>query len=280
VSDVKLSVLLPVYNGKKFVGRAVESVLSQSYGEFEFLILDDGSDDGTPHILSHCARQDSRIRVLRHDARGIGYTLDRGIKETRGALVAEIGADDLALPQRFQKQVAFLDEHTDHVLVGSYLQIVNSVDQPLGLQKYPARDAELRRCIPCYNPVAAASVMYRRNDALAAGSYTTRFRTAEYYDFILRIARRGKIANLTEALAAYRFPDRSTRLRRIKDELRAELSVKRNAYSEYGYEETLLAWALNLLQGTLSLLPNSFVYWLLTKEFVLSEEDDGPAPNR
>jgi glycosyltransferase involved in cell wall biosynthesis len=280
MSDIKLSVLLPVYGGKKFVGRAIESVLSQSFTNFEFLILDDGTQAGTQEILWHCARQDWRIRLFRHDKRGPGYTLDRGIREARGAIVAEIGEDDVALPGRFQKQIDFLDSHADHVLVGSYLRIIDSVDRILGLQKYPTSDQQLRNLMPLYNPIGSPSVMYRRDEALAAGGYTARFRTGEYYDFILRLAWRGKVANLPEALAAYRFPERATRLRAIKEELRDALRVKRVAYSEYGYRRTLRARALNLAQAALSLLPNSVIYWLLTKEFVVDAADDGPSWNR
>jgi glycosyltransferase involved in cell wall biosynthesis len=279
VSDVKLTVLLPVYNGKKFVGRAIESVLAQSFRDFEFLILDDGSHDGTPQILSHCARQDERIRVLSHENKGVGYTLDRGIREARGALIAEIGSDDVALPGRFHKQVGFLDNHADHVLVGSYLRVIDSMDRVMGLQKCPTSDEQLRKCMPLYNPMCSPSVMYRRDEALAAGSYTTRFRTGCYYDFILRLALRGKIANLAEALAAYRFPERATKLRVIKNELRDDLRVKRIACSEYGYRQTLASLGLNLAQRVISVLPTGVVYWLLTKEFVLSEDEDAKTAN-
>lgn len=275
MNSIGLSVLLPVYNGKKYVGRAIESILAQSYGDFELLILDDGSDDGTPHILAQCARQDSRIRLFRHEPLGIGHTLDRGIREARGALVAEVGAGDLALPERFRKQVDFLDAHPDHVLVGSYLRIIDSVDAPMGLQKFPTADDHLRRRMTLRSPIGSSTAMYRRADALAAGSYTTRFSTGSYYDFILRLAWRGKIANLPEALAAYRFPDRPTRLRSIKNELRDALNVRRAAHCEYGYRPTLGARTLNLAQEALTYLPNSVIYWLLVREFVLSEDEDG-----
>lgn len=274
MSGVQLSVLLPVYNGKKFVGRAIESILSQSYGGFELLILDDGSRDATPQILAQCARQDRRIRVLRHENSGGGYTLNRGIAEARGTFVAEIGADDLALPERFQKQIDFLTTHPDYVIVGSYLRIIDSVDAPLGLQKFPTTDRQLRRIMPLYNPIASPAIMYRRDAALEAGSYTTRFGTEHHYDYILRLAWCGKVANLPEALAAYRFPDRPVRLRSIKNELRDALNVKRAAYSQYGYRQTFQARALNLAQAALTLLPNSVIYWLLVREFVLPADED------
>ncbi len=279
MSDVELTVLLPVYNGRKYVGRAIESVLAQSFGDFEFLILDDGSHDATRQILLQCARQDPRIRLLHHKKHGAGYTLDRGIREARGALIAQIGADDLALPGRLRKQLGFLRLNPDHVVVGSYLQIVDSFDQSIGLDKCPISDEQIRNSLTVYNPMSSASIMYRRDDALACGSYTARFATCEDYDFVLRLARRGKVANIPEPLAAYRFPDHSPKAPNVKGKLRDMLKVKRAAYSEYGYHESLSALVFNLAQRALSMLPNGIAYWLLTKDFVLSDGADGATAN-
>jgi glycosyltransferase involved in cell wall biosynthesis len=264
-------VLLPVYNGEKYVAATIESILTQSFEDFEFLILDDGSTDHTPEILAACARQDSRIRLLRHDNHGVGYTLNRGLIEARGELVAEIGADDLALPGRLMKQVAFLSSHADHVLVGGYLRIIDPNDTPVGVRRYPTSDPGLRNALPLYNPFASPSIMYRRNDALAAGGYSSRFRACEDYDFILRLARRGRVANVPEPLTGYRLHPGSTKSTKTLRQLRDTLDIKRVAYREYGYPETLQARAVNAMQEAMMHLPHRLIYWLFTKIVIRSE---------
>jgi glycosyltransferase involved in cell wall biosynthesis len=259
-----------VHNGAKYVAKTVESVLSQSYDDYEFLILDDGSYDSTPRILEHYAQRDGRIRLLRHDNRGVAYTLHRGLIESRGRLVAQIGADDLALPDRLKKQVRFFADNPDHVLVGGYLRIIDSHDRPIGVRKYPTTDRQIRERMVLYNPFGAPSVMYRRDDALAAGGFTSRFWTCEDYDFVFRLAKRGKVANLPEPLTCYRFHPASIKSSDTVRQLRDTLDVKRAAYVEYGYHEPINARAINLAQRAMTRLPAGITYWLFEKLFINS----------
>lgn len=266
-----MTVLLPVYNGEKYVGGTIESILTQSFEDFELLILDDGSTDHTPQILAACARRDPRIRILRHENRGVGYTLNRGLMEARGQLLAEIGADDLALPERLAKQVEFLSRNAGHVLVGGYLQIIDHNDTPIGLRRYPTSDRRLRSALALYNPFASPSIMYRRVEALAAGGYSSRFRACEDYDFVLRLAKHGLIANIPEPLTAYRLHADATKTTKTLRQLRDTLDIKRVAYREYGYPETLQARAVNAMQEAMMHLPDRLIYWLFTKIAIRAE---------
>jgi glycosyltransferase involved in cell wall biosynthesis len=268
---IPLTVLLPVFDGERYVGKTIESVLSQSYREYEFLILDDGSHDRTPEILEEYARRDPRIRVFRHENHGVGYTLNRGLAEARGSLIAQIGADDLALPGRLAKQIDFLERNPEYVLVGGYLRVIDSDDRPIGLRKYPTSDAQLRKRMVLYNPFGAPSVMYRREDALAVGGFTSRFWTCEDYDFILRLAKRGKIANLAEPLTSYRLHRGAIKSTQTLQQLRDTLETKRAAYTEYGYRESLAARAVNLAQAVMTRLPGELAYWLFTKVAIRTE---------
>ncbi len=271
MSGVAVTVLLPVYNGEAYVGKAIESVLNQSYGSFELLALDDGSHDHTPGILARYAALDPRIRVLRHDNHGVGYTLNRGLREARGRYIAELGGDDLALPGRLEKQVAFMEERPDYVVVGSYLRIIDSRDDPIGLRIYPTTNERLRACMLLFNPFGSPAVMYRRDDALAAGGYTARFSTCEDYDFLLRLARRGKVANIPEPLTAYRFHGASTKSTKTLRALRDTVAIKRVAFAEYGYRATIMARAVNAAQDILARLPAGIAYWLFRKIFIRAE---------
>ncbi len=254
-----------------YVAETIESILGQSYRMFEFLIIDDGSSDRTPDVLNKYALQDSRIRLLRHDNRGVGATLNRGLAEATGALVAQIGADDIALPGRLDKQVDFLAENPHHVLVGGYLRVIAADGRPLGLRKYPTSDGDLRRSMLLYNPFGAPSVMFRRDDAIRAGGFTSRFWTCEDYDFILRLARFGKVANLPEPLTAYRLHEGAVKATQTHRQLRDTLDAKRAAYKEYGYSATIQARIVNLAQEVLARLPAGLAYWLFKKVAVRPE---------
>ncbi len=241
-----LSVLLPVFDGAAYVGSTIESVLSQSYSDLELLIVDDGSDDATPEIIENYARQDPRIRIFRHENRGVGFTLQRGLSESRGGYVALIGADDLALPGRFETQVSFLEANRDYVFVGGYLQIIDAHGRVMGLRRYPVTDRQLRRMMLLYNPFGAPAAMFRRDDALAAGGFTSRFSTAEDYDFFLRLAKRGKLATVPEPLVSYRLHTNTVKATQTLRQLRDTLATKRAAYNEYGYRPALVGRAADL----------------------------------
>ncbi|MBV9717944.1 MAG: glycosyltransferase [Candidatus Eremiobacteraeota bacterium] len=268
-----MSVVLPVFNGERYVAKTIDSILAQSYANFEFLILDDGSYDCTPAILAAYAQRDPRIRLLRHENRGVGLTLNRALTEARGRFIGLIGADDIATPDRFAKQIQYLEEHPQCVLVGSYLRIIDADDRPIGLRKYPTTDREIRKRMLLYNPVGGPCMAYRRDDAIAAGGYTSRFWTCEDYDFFLRLAKRGKIANLPEPLVSYRLHQGATKATSTLRQLRDTLATKRAAYHEYGYRQSLSARAVGVAQQAMTYAPPRMIYWLFAKLAVGREHE-------
>ena len=122
-----------------------------------------------------------------------------------------------------------------------------------------------------YNPFGAPSIMFRREDALAAGGFTSRFWTCEDYDFILRLAKRGKVANLPEPLTSYRLHDNAIKATQTLRQLRDTLDTKRAAYSEYGYRRSLEARAVDLVLKAMTHLPGIMTYWLFTKIAIRSQ---------
>ena len=114
----RVSVLLPLYNGEAYIREAVESVLAQTRRDFELLILDDGSRDGSLAIVQEIARRDPRVRLISRENRGLTETLNELLAAARGEFVARMDADDVCLPDRFERQVAFLDAHPEVVCVG------------------------------------------------------------------------------------------------------------------------------------------------------------------
>ncbi|WP_254939895.1 glycosyltransferase [Cyanobium sp. Morenito 9A2] len=199
-----VSVLLPVYNCERYIGAAIESILQQSFTDFEFLIVDDGSIDNTPAILA--TYTDDRIRLFRHANRGLAATLNFGISQSRGRYVARQDQDDLSLPHRLERQVAHLDAHSECVLLGSWAQIIEIDQLSKRFHRHPTHNAELKYGLLFNNPFVHSSVILRRSAVLAAGGYSTdpQRQPPEDYELWSRLARRHEIANLGEVLLHYR----------------------------------------------------------------------------
>ena len=139
-----VSIVLPVYNGEKYLAESLDSVLAQTYQNWELVIINDGSTDGTENLIFRLS--DKRIKYLPNDGnKGIIFSLNRGLQVSNGVFIARLDADDIALPTRIEKQVEFLSENVDYNLCGSYFQTIDSNGQLLKNVRFPAnnRDAQV-----------------------------------------------------------------------------------------------------------------------------------------
>lgn len=200
----RVSVLLSVHNGGSYLKDAVESVLCQTYRDFEFLILDDGSTDGSVDYLDCVVKQDSRVRVIRQQNRGLVASLNRLIAESCGSLLARMDADDICTPDRLQLQVDQFDLDPDLAVLGGRIERIDSSGKSLGEQGYPltARESEDMLWFGC--PVAHPAVMMRRDVVMELGGYRDFFTHCEDYDLWLRISQRASIRNLEQVVLRYR----------------------------------------------------------------------------
>jgi glycosyltransferase involved in cell wall biosynthesis len=197
---------MPVYNAIRYVGVAVDSVLSQTFTDFEFIIIDDGSNDGTTEFLREYANRDPRIRLVSRPNTGLGIALNEALALARAPLVARMDADDECLPERFEKQVRYLYEHPECVLLGSRVLWIDAEGAPLfemiGIElTHEKIDHEL---MTAGWPMVHPSVMMRRNVVQAIGGYQPDLVPNEDHDLFLRIAEVGRMANLPEVLLRYR----------------------------------------------------------------------------
>lgn len=203
-----ITVLLPVYNGEKFIAEAVTSILEQTYTDFELLVMDDGSTDGTPQVLASLAAADARVRIHRRENRGLIATLNEGLAMCSTELVARMDADDRAMPERLQLQKTFMDRHAHIAVCGT------------GMEMYESGRVVTPRCgapfdILCLfgSPLAHPTVMYRRSVVLGLGGYAADMPAGEDYDLWCRIAAAGHgIDNLPQALLRYRMHPDAPRL--------------------------------------------------------------------
>src|SRR2546421_3927927 len=165
-----VSVLMPVYNGEKYLAAAVESILAQAYRDFEFVILNDGSTDGSMRILERFQRRDPRIRVLSRENRGLVQTVNELIGFARGEWVALMAQDDISLPERLALQSDFLRRHPEVLCVGGCFEVIDAQGRYLTVLRQPEDDAEIQRLnLVGHNSIHAACVMVRRAPLLAAG---------------------------------------------------------------------------------------------------------------
>ena len=198
----RVTVLLPVYNARAFVAEAVRSVLDQTFGDFELVAIDDGSTDGSAEVLSTIA--DPRLRILRQENRGLIATLNRGIAEATGELIARMDADDISLPDRFAKQVAYLDAHPKVVAVGGAAQFFTDAGPQDFVLRHPNDPAAIRQALAKDSAIVHPTAMIRRDALTGIGGYRRAFVDAEDYDLWLRLAEKHDLANLDDVVLHYR----------------------------------------------------------------------------
>jgi glycosyltransferase involved in cell wall biosynthesis len=205
----RVTVLMPVFNGEKYLGQAIESILGQTFGDFEFLIVDDGSTDRSLEICRSYA--DPRIRLERNGANlGLITTLNRGIERAGGEFIARMDGDDISFPERLERQVRFLDENPGVGLCGTWYE--KAFPDRTETVKPPAGDREIRFYLGFENVILHPSVMLRKSLLETHGlRYDEACRYAEDYEFWCRCARHTKLAIIPEALVRYRcHPDNTS----------------------------------------------------------------------
>lgn len=200
----QVTVLLTVYNGLPYLREAVRSILGQTLQDFVFLILNNGSEDGTEAYLSSLS--DPRLHVV-NLPRNIGRTpvLNKGLMLCRTEFTAVIDADDLAAPTRLEKQCALLREHPDIALVGSDVTYIDGTGNAIGAEHFPATHEELRNRLPLHNQFAHAACTFRTEAAMAVGRYPESFPYAQDFAMWIAMLKAGyKAASIQEPLASVR----------------------------------------------------------------------------
>jgi glycosyltransferase involved in cell wall biosynthesis len=195
---------MSVYNGERFLCQALDSILRQTFADFELIVIDDASTDGTASILDRYA-EPRLVRIRNDENLGLTRSLNRGLAASRGALIARQDADDISAPDRFRQQVAFLDDHPEIGLLGTRYELIDQNERVLEVVPVPTADSELQDRLLHLNPFCHGSVMLRRECLEKAGGYRELFRVTQDYDLWLRMAECCKLANLDGVLYRFRF---------------------------------------------------------------------------
>lgn len=206
-STPRLTVAMSVYNNGPYVGAAIDSILAQSFGDFEFLIVNDGSTDESAAVIDARAATDSRIRVIHQENRGFIASLNRMFAEARSPWIARMDGDDVSHPERIERQVAFIEAHPDHGVVSCSADLIGPDGKPLdkpGGEKPLTHEAVFANLEsgPLINHNAA---LMARDPVIAVGGYRAAYRHCEDYDLWLRLIDHTRFANLLEDLVSYRI---------------------------------------------------------------------------
>jgi len=219
---LKVSVIMSVYNGEDYLQESIESILNQTFSDFEYLIIDDCSTDNTWEMLSQYAEKDPRIILVKNSENlGLTKSLNKGLTLAKGEYIARQDADDISLPQRFEKEVKVLDEQPDCVLVSCNIQLIQGRNQKV-------IEVMNRSCPPelvdwyllFYNHVAGHSqVMYRRSNVITLGGYSEQWLYSEDYELWCRFAKsKKKIVILPEILLTYRRHGQNISVQKAKQQ--------------------------------------------------------------
>ncbi len=232
---------MTVYNGLPYLERSLQSVLNQTFTNYEFVIVDDGSSDGSVKLVEDYAAKDARIRLIANTVnKGQTLCLNQGLAEARGEWIARQDADDLSDPLRFASQMRFLDQRPHLGLLGTNGWLIDALGRSLGLINAPSGEENVRWSSIFYNPFLHTAVCFRRQIALDLGGYNTAFRIAQDYDLWTRIMESHPADNLAERLVTYRVhqsslsnSDRATTAREANSScLRALEALKMSQYGD------------------------------------------------
>lgn len=278
----KISIIMSVRNGERYLGDAINSILMQTYKDFEFIIVDDGSTDASPLILKRFT--DKRIKILTNIIKkGLTKSLNIALNVSRGEYIARMDDDDIARKDRLERQINFLSSHKEIGVVGSWVRLVDKNGKEIGLLKFPCKNTAIIKKIFLYNPIRHSTVLFRKNLIKKYGKYDSDLDGAEDYDLWLRLAKKTKLANIALPLLSYRIHKDRVSEKEEKKVLRSALKARIKAILQYHYSKQNLIYLIipiitysipgnikRIIKRVIYLLGNSFrrITYFLTKEAI------------
>jgi len=255
----QVSILMPAFQCEKHVALAIESILIQTYQNFEFIIIDDCSLDRTWQIINHYARQDPRIQAMQNEVNiGIAGNRNKLIALAQGEFIAWQDADDLSCVDRIAKQCDFLKYHHQVGMVGGYLQFFSEAGNS-GVRKYASADRQLRKLIFRYSPVAQPAAMIRKKCFDELGGYDLRYPPAEDIDMSFRIGQKYQFANIPQIVLNYREHRESATYTKLRTIELNTLAIRMKYCRQQSYSATWLDIVYNIAQYvSIYLLPSKF----------------------
>lgn len=263
-----ISVVMAAYNTEKYIAQAIESILNQTFKEFEFIIIDDASTDNTWKIISKFADQDKRIRAFQNKTnQKVSYSSNKGIGKARGKYIARIDSDDWSYPYRLKLQFDFMEKNPDVGISGGIMEICDTRLRPIVQRRYDSTDKQIRKSIFYYSPFSHPLVIIRKSILLKTSLYNKKYFPAEDYELYFKIGLLSKFANMNEVLLKYRVIDDSLTTGQTKLMELNTLKARWKYIKNRSYKIGLFAILYNLIEYiSIYLIPNKIklrIYFLI-----------------
>lgn len=244
-----ITVLMPAYNMEHYIAQAIESILNQTFKNFEFIIIDDASLDKTPSIIKFYMKKDKRIRLITNRKNSkIAWTLNKGIKEAKGEIIARMDPDDISSSDRLLTQFNFLKKHPKVAILGSNIIIINAAGKVISKREYPTTSAKMKDLMFRYSPFAHPVIMFRKNIFEEFGCYDVNMTQAEDLDLWFKIGSKYEFATIPKTLLQYRILPSSGFHNNLKSVEISSFKIKLNAIFKYGYKVSAYDIFYNLIE--------------------------------
>lgn len=229
-----VSVVMSVFNGEKYLRESIDSILNQTFSEFEFIIINDGSKDSSLNIIK--SYKDPRIVAITQKNQGIVRALSRGIDLAKSEYIARMDADDICMPHRLKDQFDYMEQNKKCVLLGGNLVFIDSLGKEVLKSPMLLHDPEIRLELMVRSPFAHPAVMFRKSAYVVSGGYDSATFPAEDYDLWVRMAQQGELANLDSELLAYRLNDEGISATNNIDQMASTALIREKAQQQYDWE--------------------------------------------
>ena len=258
-----VSVVMPAYNSEEYISNSVESILNQSYTNFEFIIIDDASTDETHNKLLEFKKIDKRIILVKNKTNeGVTKSLNKAVKIAKGKYIIRMDADDWSYPDRFKLQIELMEKNQDVVISGSYVEICNSNLKVKNLRKYHLYNDTIRKHIFRYSPFAHPATIWK-SKVLKENLYNEVIMVSQDYELYFRVGKIGGFMNLDKPLLKLRMHDNSVSVRKSGLQLNTTVLIRFNAILMHGYEMSRFDKLYNFLQEIgIGLLPTKMRFLL------------------
>ena len=275
-----VSVVMPIHNAERFVGEAIQSIINQTYPNWELIAVNDASTDGTKKILeAFKARYPKKVRVIHlkqaHGKEGDPAT-NIGIKKAKGSYIAKMDADDIAAPKRIERQVQYLQKNPEVFMVGSSAYVIDAKGKIMGDKIMPTNHQDIYKEYINFHPMIHPTVMFRNIYPKTEDTYRTKYSSSnDYYTFFSWICEGKIFHNLPEKLLMYRIYGENSSFKSIKKKFKNTMGIKMEILQTHGYKLNVKTIIHNIFQiAAVMILPEkvSYYLYLFTKGILKPEE--------
>lgn len=250
-----VSVIMSVYNGEKYLKESIESVLSQTYIYFEFIIINDGSTDNTLNIIEEYSGKDNRIRIINKNNTGLTRSLNLGLNMAKGMYMAKIDSDDKWLPHKLEYQINYFNCNKNLFLIGSTALFLIEPDIQISLKRKERAYScnEIRDCIIRTNPFLSSSVTFKMEALKTVGTFNPFYKNSMDYDMWIRIISKYDTAITNDSLIYYRFHENMMSRRKKWQQVRETFIIKLSGMFKLGfrfkYLKDFIMWTMILIKS-------------------------------